>query len=332
MNEDPEEYLTSLIEAGTPPAAVLAEADRILVKADLDPMLLANVGIYASDSGAYDQAIHYFQAALDLRPDLPKWHYDLGVALLRSEQFEEARLALEKAVSLIPLYTYAVANLAAAYLFLDDPVAAALAFDRVAELYAEQPYPENVTNLGGLVRQWARSRDVSARLFLNAIDRWRTQDFEDGGQAFAELAAALPYGSPGRVIAEEHVALAAFMQDRHSEYLAGAAGRRELLACVQALTPRCGTVVVNTALGKDRDAFCHKVIKAVNPAYDSEGSVMLKRSRSPRGVFSREFFIGTADGSYTLIPIGNIIIVTDPAGEAHEITDYTQDHASLYNL
>lgn len=332
MNEEPKEYLSRLIESGMPPASVLAEADRILVEADLDPELLAAVGIYASDSEAYAEAIRYFQAALDLRPDQPKDHYDLGVALIRSEQYEEARPALEKAISLLPLYTNALANLVAVYFLLGDPVAAAFAFDRVSELYAEQPYPENVTNLSRRFRKWARSRDFSARLFSNAIARWRTQDFEDGGQAFAQLAAALPDGWPGRVIAEEHVALAAFMLDRHSEYLAGSARRRELVPCVQALTPRYGTGVLDTALTKDRDAFCHKVIKAVNPAYDWEGNVLLKRSRSPRGVFSREFFVRTTDGSYTLIPIGNTIIVNDPAGETHQITDYTGNHASLYNL
>lgn len=337
VNEEPEEYLNRLVESGVPPERVLAEADRILASAEPDlnfARALSDLGIYASESGLYPAAIRYFEAALDLRPDNPKNHYDLAVALMGAQLHKDARAPLEKAISMLPLYTYALGNLATVYFFLGDFVGAAFAMDRVIELFADQPYPESLTRLREAVTIWTLSPHFSARLFRDAMARWGTQDFEDGARAFAELAAALPDDCAGRVIAEEHVALAAFVRDRHSEYLAGSARRRALVPCVQALTPRYGIIVVGAATSKDGDAFCHRMIKMVNPAYDAEGSILLHLSRSKDGdgIWSREFSISTSDGIYKLVPIGNTIRIKDPMGETHEITDYSGDHASLYNI
>ena len=331
MNEELE-HLYRLFDSGMPTADVLAEADRILAKADYSALLFATVGVYASNSDAYTEAVRYFEAALDLQPDNPKYHYDLAVALMRSEQHARARPALEKAVSLLPFYTYSIINLAWDYVLLEDIVAAASAFDRVSVLYAEQPYPGNVTLLHELLRAWANSGDVHALLYTSAIARWDNQDLDDGARAFAELAAALPERSPGRIIAHEHVALAAFMQDRHSDYLAGASRRRELLPCVQSLTPRAEPNVSYAGVMKDTEAYLNKAITAIDPAHDSKGNVLLKISPSPHGVRSREFSVQTDNGMYVLIPIGNRLVVTDPGGHTSEITDYTGDHASLYNL
>lgn len=57
---------------------------------------------FARAAEASGPAIVEFRRAVELAPDEPEFHYRLGVALLESEQFEDALRSLEKATQLAP--------------------------------------------------------------------------------------------------------------------------------------------------------------------------------------------------------------------------------------
>jgi tetratricopeptide (TPR) repeat protein len=61
-----------------------------------------------------DEAVAHFQKAVDLRPDFPIAHNNLGSALLQQGRVDEAVTHFQKAVDLKPDYTDAYANLGAA--------------------------------------------------------------------------------------------------------------------------------------------------------------------------------------------------------------------------
>lgn len=94
-------------------ARLVAEAH---VKAGSGDVLLARLATSDSAISHYQQglvrfaraaeatgpAISEFRRAVELSPDEPEFHYRLGVALLESEQYEEALRSLEKATRLAP--------------------------------------------------------------------------------------------------------------------------------------------------------------------------------------------------------------------------------------
>ncbi len=73
-----------------------------------------NLGLVYKDEGNYNQAIHYYEKALRLKPDYGEGHYNLGIALFRTGVTNEAMREFREAIRLSPrdcraYYNYAVA-------------------------------------------------------------------------------------------------------------------------------------------------------------------------------------------------------------------------------
>lgn len=335
--------LADLMAQRAPAAQLFAEADAMLDLLDQDADLLDDIGVFASDADEYDRAIAYFEAALDLDPR-PSFYYDLAVAQLRAERPALARPALERAVAAVPYFTHALANLAACYLLLDEWVAGFLVSDRVRALYAGQPLPDQVDALFSGFQRWLnaggrrRPRGPAAKawsqkkLTVAGLRYWDEGTFEGAHLAFSKVAAALSEQSPSEAIAAECAATAAFYLDRHHEYLDGSAQRREIVPCAQAIVPVVPNPLMEAGLQKDASAFCHRLVRRLDPELPQEdGPLMMKRKEiGPRGAIARTFMVAGTAGTYDIVPIGNIILVTTPSGERYEYTDYTGDHTALF--
>jgi len=73
-----------------------------------------NLGIALLQKGSLDEAIVYFEKAVEVMPDYDRGHYNLGAALLKKGQHDKAILHLRDALKLNPNYTKAYYTLATA--------------------------------------------------------------------------------------------------------------------------------------------------------------------------------------------------------------------------
>ncbi|MFI6737052.1 tetratricopeptide repeat protein [Nonomuraea sp. NPDC050451] len=325
------EHLAGMIQSGEAAVVVLAEAEKFLKEFDWHVGLVSDVGSYASNEGVFDMAIRCFEAAIDLEPDNPLHHYDLGVVLQRCDEHARARRSLEQAVMLLPYYTDALVNLCYAYLVTDDLVAAYFASVRVMALYADQPRPENVQLLLSLIGEWLRSdRQERSALLTAALGPLNEGDLDLAYERMTALAAGLDPGSAGRAISEEFAATIGFHLDRHTEYLMGARERRETVPCAQAFIPPLAVRILEAGMHKDVNKLCHELVRQVDPGHIAEGPVTNERGLDKKGETARVFSVLGTDGFYRLTPIGNVVDVRTPAGEIHRFIDYTGAYNAFY--
>jgi protein O-GlcNAc transferase len=92
------------------------------------PITWSNLGNAYKRSGNSDQAIAAYQSALQLQPDTPDAHNNLGVCLADARQWDRAIAAYRRAISLRPGYAEAHYNLANALGALNQ-------FDQAIEQY-----------------------------------------------------------------------------------------------------------------------------------------------------------------------------------------------------
>lgn len=85
-------------------------------------------------SGKLAQARDHFDQAVSLQPNNPKYHFNLGVALLYLGQLAEARKHLEASIGLDPHHVNAWHNLGVVQRRQGDPAAALVSFQRVLQL------------------------------------------------------------------------------------------------------------------------------------------------------------------------------------------------------
>jgi len=76
-------------------------------------------------------------------------------------------------------------------------------------------------------------------------------------------------------------------------------------------------------------ALCHRIIRRLDPDHSS-GMVSMTRSKTgPREAIYRNYTVFVDAGHYEITPVGNRVIVTDPAGKKHEIDDYAGEFEPL---
>lgn len=337
------ERLAELLAQDLPIEDRLAQADLLLGDQGGDALLFHRAGIVASEAGEYERAIGYLEAALDIQP-VAVLYYDLAVVLLRAERAAEARHALELAVARVPDYVDALFNLAGCYTLLDEWVAGFLVLDRLRALFAGQPVPPELVVLWSKVQNWLSAAVAPDRpathpdatwsqqeLALTGLDAWEEGQFETACQAFTELSRKLPADLPSAAIAQEFAATAAYYLDRHGDYLKGAARRREVVPCAQAIVPPRSVFYLESGSLKDATALCNRIIGRLNPDHPSDALVTMTRTEmGPRDAVYRNYTVFVDEGNYEITPVGNRVIVTDPAGERHEMADYAGAFEPLY--
>jgi tetratricopeptide (TPR) repeat protein len=68
---------------------------------------LANV---YSDRGSFDLAKMHYEVAIELEPDFPNSHYNLGLVLISLKQYKEAISCIDQYMNLSPDYDHKVAH------------------------------------------------------------------------------------------------------------------------------------------------------------------------------------------------------------------------------
>ncbi len=117
-----------------------------------------NLGLLAAREGKTDEAIGYFQKALEKNPDYVVALQNLGNAYRQKKEWESARKALEHAVALRPEDAEANYGLGMVYAQLDD---AARAYEYLQKALAARPaYPEALNNLGILYLRTGRPEEA----------------------------------------------------------------------------------------------------------------------------------------------------------------------------
>ena len=141
--------------------------------------------------------------ALDLRPDIPEAHNNLGLALIQSGGSQgEAVASIRRAVELQPDYREAHYNLAHALSTADEPHAAVLEFREALRLQAD--WPEALRDLALLLATYpdAGVRNPAEALRLAS----RAADLSGQADPFILYALAAAYAAGGRF--EEAIATA----------------------------------------------------------------------------------------------------------------------------
>ena len=334
-----------MMASGVDVETVVAAADEVLDGQGWDADLARAVGAYASDNDSYAAALRFFDAALDDNPTKPELHYDRGVALIRSGDYSSARRAFEQAVALLPHYAAALLNLAWAYLFTEDGLAASMAGARAVTFYANRPpLPENVQYLGDVIDQWMRSDELGLpTMLMEAEDARESGDVSAAHQIWKSIASTAQPGTAGQAIAEEVAATIGFILDLHAQFFAGIAQRREIVPCASALVPSlASSVFIEAGIFKDVGRYCHELVRLLDPEHDAFGNddypLMTVQGHSPEGwptisyhVVGRTQQAGNDSVDiYEITPVGNVIAVRDPAGGVHEFVDYSDASGVFY--
>ena len=82
-----------------------------------DSATLAALANYLANTGQTDEAIIWYQKAIDLTPDDSDLRLDFGIALAKGEKYADAEVQFKKVLAAIP--TYAQAYLSLGQLYLD---------------------------------------------------------------------------------------------------------------------------------------------------------------------------------------------------------------------
>jgi tetratricopeptide (TPR) repeat protein len=133
---------------------------------DTLPNAWNNLGLMATQDGRTDQAIGYFQRALQLSPDHLIALDNLGNAYRQLKQWEEARKVLEHALAVHPQDAEANYSLGMVYAQTNDN---ARAYEYLQNALRLRPgYPEALNNLGVLYLRTGR-RDEAVASFEECI-------------------------------------------------------------------------------------------------------------------------------------------------------------------
>jgi len=117
-----------------------------------------NLGLLVAREGKTDEAIGYFQKALDKNPDYAVAWQNLGNAYRQKKDWESARKALDRAVELRPEDAEANYGLGMVYAQLNDT---ARAHEYLQKALAARPaYPEALNNLGILYLRTGRAEEA----------------------------------------------------------------------------------------------------------------------------------------------------------------------------
>ena len=125
-----------------------------------------NLGLISAREGRTEQAIGYFDQALELSPDNVVALENLGSAYRRLKQWDDARKAFERALAVSPDDPDANYGLGMVYAQTDDP---AHALEHLTRALQSRPaYPEALNNLGILYLRTQR-RDEAVAKFEECI-------------------------------------------------------------------------------------------------------------------------------------------------------------------
>jgi len=117
-----------------------------------------NLGILAAREGNYDQAIQYFQRALQIDPEHSIALQNLGSAYLQKKDWPQAKRALERALELNPDDAEANYSLGMVYAQQNDTERA---YEYLQKALASRPtYPEALNNLGILYLRTRRPEEA----------------------------------------------------------------------------------------------------------------------------------------------------------------------------
>ncbi len=108
---------TSKSEKTSDKMANLTRADKIAQKASIEKLLREGAAFY--DEGKIDKAIDAFNEVLEIKPESPEAHYNLGNAYADKEMFDEAIAMYKKAVENDSEFVDAYLNLSTLYLDMD---------------------------------------------------------------------------------------------------------------------------------------------------------------------------------------------------------------------
>jgi tetratricopeptide (TPR) repeat protein len=112
MTEKKQQLRVLIQQARWPEAAALCQ--RLCTAAPLDIEAWILKAAISSEMGDFEQAILSCREALQLRPDIARLHYNLGVALQKLSRQAEAVKSYQRAIELEPTYAPSRANLALA--------------------------------------------------------------------------------------------------------------------------------------------------------------------------------------------------------------------------
>lgn len=101
-------------------------------KGDKSPVVFRILGQQAAKDGRYDQAVQFYQRAIQLEPT-PETCFNLGLAFRRQGKWEEAAEAYQQALRLDPKYAKAWLNLGYVHLHQNHLTDARQAFERALE-------------------------------------------------------------------------------------------------------------------------------------------------------------------------------------------------------
>lgn len=126
-----------------------------------------NLAAIRLDQGREPEAITLWRQALELRDDLPDAWFDLGNALFRHQQLQEARACYGRVLALNPDHVGVLINLSSMALQAGDGATALASAERALALQADSP--EAACNVASALRQAKRLEEAEtmARRALN---------------------------------------------------------------------------------------------------------------------------------------------------------------------
>jgi len=159
-----EEGLALHLAGRLPEAAAVYE--RVVAGDPSNADALHYLGVIASQQGDQERSLELISRAIALKPDQPKFHNNLGVALRELKRLPEAQAAFSRAIALNPALNDARNN-SASLLMLLGRTAEAIALYR--ELLAAQPDFADGWNQLGVAFKETKSPDEAARCFREVI-------------------------------------------------------------------------------------------------------------------------------------------------------------------
>jgi tetratricopeptide (TPR) repeat protein len=121
-------------------------------------MVPTNLAHALVEQGRLDEAARYYERALELEPNLPETHWNVGISLASKKKHGSAIEQFRMALDIDPNFAPAYFEIGNAHLSLNEPDQAAAAFRRAIELNPK--YAEAHFNLGFLAEAQNRPDDA----------------------------------------------------------------------------------------------------------------------------------------------------------------------------
>lgn len=118
------------------------------------------MGVIQCQQGQYQAGADFIARAIAVTPNMPAFHYNLGLALQHLKRFEEALGSFDVALALKPDYVQALNNRGVALQNLRRPEDALVSFDRALAL--KPNYLETLTNRGIALHALKRPEEALA--------------------------------------------------------------------------------------------------------------------------------------------------------------------------